>query len=112
RLILIGIALVLTIILRVVYSTTSFGLATSAVAENRQVAASAGWSTSIIELVNFTVAGVLSALAAILLAPIVTLNAGVLSISILAALAAALVGRFSSFGITVAAALLIGVISS
>ena len=32
--------------------------------------------------------------------------------SILAALAAALVGRFSSFGITVAAALLIGVISS
>lgn len=112
RLILIVVVLVLAAVLRLVYSKTSFGLATSAVAENRQVAASAGWSTSTIEFVNFTLAGVLSALAAILLAPIVTLNATVLSISVLAALAAALVGRFSSFGITVGAALLIGAVQS
>ena len=112
RLLLIGIALACAVVLRFVYSGTLFGLATSAVAENRRVAASAGWSPNQIELVNFAVAGGLSALAAILLAPIVTLNAAVLSIAVIPALAAALVGRFSSFGVTVAAALLIGIIQS
>ena len=45
-------------------------------------------------------------------APIVTLNAAVLSVAVLPALAAALVGRFSSFGTTVAAALAIGIVQS
>ncbi|HEY3001880.1 MAG TPA: branched-chain amino acid ABC transporter ATP-binding protein, partial [Kribbellaceae bacterium] len=112
RLLLIGIALACALVLRFVYSGTLFGLATSAVAENRRVAASAGWSPNQIELLNFAVAGGLSALAAILLAPIVTLNAAVLSIAVIPALAAALVGRFSSFGVTVAAALVIGIIQS
>jgi sulfate-transporting ATPase len=112
RLLLIGFALACALVLRLVYTGTLFGLATSAVAENRRVAASAGWSTNRIELVNFAIAGGLSALAAILLAPIVTLNAAVLSVAVLPALAAALVGRFSSFGITVCAALAIGVVQS
>ncbi len=112
RLLLIGIALACATVLRFVYTGTLFGLATSAVAENRRVAASAGWSPNRIELVNFAVAGGLSALAAILLAPIVTLNAAVLSVAVLPALAAALVGRFSSFGATVGAALLIGIVQS
>ncbi len=101
RLLLIGIALACAVVLRFVYSGTLFGLATSAVAENRRVAASAGWSPDRIEMANFAIAGGLSALAAIFLAPIVTLNAAVLSLAVLPALAAALVGRFSSFGITV-----------
>ena len=112
RLLLIGIALACAAVLRLVYTGTLFGLATSAVAENRRVAASAGWSPNRIELVNFAVAGGLSALAAILLAPIVTLNAAVLSVAVIPALAAALVGRFSSFGITVGAALVIGIVQS
>jgi sulfate-transporting ATPase len=112
RLILIGVALLLALVLRIVYSGTLFGLATSAVAENRSVAASAGWSPDRIEMANFAIAGLLSALAAILLAPIVGLNAAVLSLAVLPALAAALVGRFSSFGITVIAALGIGIIQS
>jgi ABC-type branched-subunit amino acid transport system ATPase component/ABC-type branched-subunit amino acid transport system permease subunit len=112
RLILTGVVLIFAAILRLVYSRTRFGLATSAVAENRRVAASAGWSTATIELVNFTIAGVLSAFAAIMLAPIITLSSIILSVSVLAALAAALVGRFSSFGITVAAALVIGVVQA
>jgi ABC-type branched-subunit amino acid transport system ATPase component/branched-subunit amino acid ABC-type transport system permease component len=112
RLMLIGVALVCAVVLRIVYSGTLFGLATSAVAENRRVAASAGWSPDRIEMANFAIAGGLSALAAILLAPIVTLNAAVLSLAVLPALAAALVGRFSSFGITVLAALGIGIVQS
>src|SRR4029453_15068938 len=112
RLLLIGIALACAVVLRFVYSGTLFGLATSAVAENRRVAASAGWSPNRIQTGNFAGAGGPSALAAIPLAPIVTLNAAVLSIAVIPALAAALVGRFSSFGVTVAAALAIGIVQS
>jgi ABC-type branched-subunit amino acid transport system ATPase component/ABC-type branched-subunit amino acid transport system permease subunit len=112
RLMLIGVALVCAVVLRLAYSGTLFGLATSAVAENRRVAASAGWSPDRIEMANFAIAGGLSALAAIFLAPIVGLNAAVLSLAVLPALAAALVGRFSSFGITVLAALGIGIVQS
>ncbi len=112
RLILIGLALVLAVLLRGIYSGTLFGLATSAVSENRRVAAIARWAPGRIEFVNYVIAGFLSALAAILLAPIIGLNATVLSIAVLPALAAALVGRFSSFALTVVAALAIGVIQS
>ncbi|HMG43096.1 MAG TPA: branched-chain amino acid ABC transporter permease/ATP-binding protein [Acidimicrobiales bacterium] len=112
RLILIGLVAMFAIALRLVYSKTLFGLATSAVAENRRVAASAGWSTSTIEMVNFTLAGVLSATAAIFLAPIITLHVAVLTNMVLVALAAALVGRFSSFGLTVAGAFAIGILQS
>src|SRR5262245_26090739 len=112
RLLLIGIVIALAIVLRAVYSGTLFGLATSAVSESRRVASIARWAPGRIEFVNYLIAGFLSALAAILLAPIVTLNAAILSIAILPALAAALVGRFSSFAATVAAALAIGVLQS
>ena len=112
RLMLIGLALLLAVVLGLVYRRTLFGLATSAVSENRRVAAAARWSPSRIELVNYVIAGFLSALAAILLAPILTLNAAILSLAVLPALAAALVGRFSSFTVTVGAALAIGVLQS
>jgi ABC-type branched-subunit amino acid transport system ATPase component/ABC-type branched-subunit amino acid transport system permease subunit len=112
RLILIGLALVLAVVLGVVYRYTLFGLATSAVSESRRVASIARWAPGRIEFVNHLVAGFLAALAAILLAPILTLNGAILSVAILPALAAALVGRFSSFAITVAAALGIGILQS
>jgi sulfate-transporting ATPase len=112
RLLLIGISIVFAVVLHLVYSRTTFGLATSAVAENRRVVASSGWSPGRIEIINFAVAGTLSAIAAILLAPIITLDAAVLSVAVISALAAALVGRFSSFGITVGAALVIGVLQN
>jgi ABC-type branched-subunit amino acid transport system ATPase component/branched-subunit amino acid ABC-type transport system permease component len=112
RLILIGLVIVLAIGLRLVYAKTMFGLATSAVAESRRVASSSGWSPNRIEIINFAVAGVLSAGAAILLAPIVGLNASTLTFIALPALAAALLGRFSSFFVTVAGALAIGVVGS
>lgn len=112
RLILIGIVVIAVVVLRAVYSHTLFGLATSAVAENRLAASTSGWSPSSVELVNFAVGGVLSALAAIFLAPIVGLDASVLSLTVVPALAAALVGRFAAFGLTVGAALVIGVVQS
>jgi ABC-type branched-subunit amino acid transport system ATPase component/ABC-type branched-subunit amino acid transport system permease subunit len=112
RLWLVAICIVLTVSLRLVYSKTSFGRATSAVAENRRAAASLGWSTSKIELANWMLAGVLSALSGVLLAPIVGLSAATLVLLVVPALAAALVGSFSSFALTAAGALGIGVLES
>ena len=112
QVILIAIAIVLAFGLWWLYSKTLFGLATSAVSESRHVTSAYGWSPLALEMVNFTVAGVLSALAAILLAPIIGLQASVLALTVIPALAAALVGRFSSFGLTVGAALLIGLVES
>src|SRR5947209_9708823 len=111
RVYIIGFAIVLALALWFVYARTNFGLATSAVAENRRVAAASGLAPSMIELANFTLAGVLAAVAAILLAPIVGLTAATLTVGlILPSLAAALVGRFSSFALTVAGAFLIGIL--
>jgi ABC-type branched-subunit amino acid transport system ATPase component/ABC-type branched-subunit amino acid transport system permease subunit len=112
RLIIIGLVLIFAVALRLLYSKTMFGLVTSAVAENRRVASASGWSPSRVELTNFVLAGMLSALAAILLAPIVTLEVSVISLTVIPALAAALVGRFSSFAITVGTALVVGVITA
>jgi ABC-type branched-subunit amino acid transport system ATPase component/ABC-type branched-subunit amino acid transport system permease subunit len=112
RITLAVLALVLAVGLAVVYRRTMFGLATSAIAENRVFAASSGWAPGRNEVINQIVAGILSAGAAIFLAPIVGLNGAILSIVILPALAAALVGRFSSFTLTVAAALVIGIAES
>jgi ABC-type branched-subunit amino acid transport system ATPase component/branched-subunit amino acid ABC-type transport system permease component len=112
RLIIMGIVVVLATILWYVYKYTLFGLATSAVAENRRAAAALGRSPARVECINFIIAGVLSALAAILLAPIVGLDVSTLSILIVPAFAAAAVGRFSSFGLTLAGAGLIGIVEA
>jgi ABC-type branched-subunit amino acid transport system ATPase component/ABC-type branched-subunit amino acid transport system permease subunit len=112
RLIIIGIVMVLVGALRLVYSKTTFGLATSAVAENADAAAAGGLSPGRIELVNFVISGLLSAGAAILLAPIIGLDAATLSLIIVPAMAAALLGGFSSFSLTLAGAMLIGVLQS
>jgi sulfate-transporting ATPase len=112
RLIIIATAIGLAGVLKLLYSRTLFGLVTAAVSENREVAAMGGWSPGVVELVNFTLAGALAATAAILLAPIVQLWALALTLLIIPALAAALVGRFSSFGLTVLAALTIGAAQS
>jgi len=112
QLILIAIAIVVSIALKILYTYTSFGRATTAVAENRRVAAGFGWSTSMIEVINWSLGGALSALAAILIAPIVGLSPETLALLVLPAIAAGLVGSFNSFLLTVAGAMALGVIQS
>jgi len=109
RLILLAAALTIAVILGAVLKKTMFGLATTAVAEDREVAAIGGWSPSMIERVNFVIAGVLAAAAAIFIAPIVGLDALDLTLLIIPAVAAALVGGFTSLVVTVVAALAIGI---
>ncbi|WP_239308333.1 branched-chain amino acid ABC transporter permease/ATP-binding protein, partial [Frankia sp. Cj3] len=112
RIVLIGLLIVLAAVLWLIYSRTRFGLATTAVAENRRTAAASGWSTSMIELVNWSVGGALYATAAIFLAPITGLSAGALTLLVVPALAAALVGGFSSFLLTIGGAMLLGVVQA
>jgi ABC-type branched-subunit amino acid transport system permease subunit len=109
RLILLGIATALTLGLWLLYRFTAFGLATSAVAENERAAASLGWSPDRIATLNWVLGSALAGLAAILIAPIVTLQVTVMTNLILAAIAAALVAQFRSFPVAMVAGLAIGI---
>jgi sulfate-transporting ATPase len=109
RLILLGIATALTLGLWLLYRFTAFGLATSAVAENERAAAALGWSPDRVATLNWVLGSALAGLAAILIAPIVTLQVTVMTNLILAAIAAALVAQFRSFPVALLAGLAIGI---
>jgi sulfate-transporting ATPase len=109
RLILVGIAGVLTLGLWLLYRFTAFGLATSAVAENERAAAALGWSPDRIATLNWVLGSALAGLAAILIVPIVTLQVTVMTNLILAAIAAALVAQFRSFPVALLAGTAIGI---
>lgn len=112
RLWLLAIAILVTMLLWCGYRWTNFGRATTAVAENPRAASSLGWSPDLIATANWGLGCALAGAAGILLAPVISLQVAVFTTLVLAALAAALVGGFSSFPITLAAGLLIGVITS
>ncbi|MBE2318187.1 ATP-binding cassette domain-containing protein [Solirubrobacter sp. CPCC 204708] len=109
RVILVTVAGALTAALWWVYKYTSFGLGTAAVAENQRVAASLGWSPDRIATINWALGSGLAGLAAILIAPIVQLQAATMTNLVIAALAAALVASFRSFPIVFVAAIVIGI---
>jgi ABC-type branched-subunit amino acid transport system ATPase component/branched-subunit amino acid ABC-type transport system permease component len=112
RLWIFGLVMVLTLVLWAIYRFTPFGLATSAVAENPTAAAALTISPNLIAAINWAVGAALGGLAAILLVPITGLSITTLSLIIIPVLAAAVIGRFSSFPITTLAALAIGVTQS
>jgi len=95
-----------------VYRFTRFGLASRAVAEDQTTAALLGWSPDAVAAANWVLASLLAGLAGILVSPITALNPVAYTLLVVPALAAALVGRLSSFGVTVAAALGIGMAQS
>ena len=109
---LIGIAVVVTVFLHLLYKRTLFGLGTSAVAENEGAAASLGWSPDLIATGNWALGSALAGLTGILIVPVIGLSVTGLTTLLLSALAAALVGRFSSFPVTLAGGLVIGVVQS
>lgn len=112
RLWIFGIVIVLTVVLWVVYKYTTFGLATTAVAENPTAAATLAISPDVVAAANWFIGAALGGLAAILLVPITTLSAENLSLIVIPILAAAVIGGFSSFPITTIAGLALGVAQS
>jgi len=112
RLIILGIAAALTVVLWAIYKFTQFGRVTSAVSENEIGAASLGFSPNLIATVNWAAGGALGGLAGILIAPITLLQASSLSLLVVPALAAGMVCNFRSFPIAFFAAIAVGVMQS
>ncbi len=110
RIIVVGVTLVLGVVLRVVMSGTKFGLATTAGAENPLVASTMGVNTKLVGLLNWVIGSGLAGLAGVLLVPILgSLTPNPLVLLIIPVLAAAMIGRFSSYALTIGGGLLIGI---
>ena len=101
-----------TIALILVFRMTRFGLATRAAAESEKGALVTGLSPERIALANWALSAVIAGLSGILIAPIVPLIPVSYTLFIVPALAAALVGNFTSVGPAVGAGLLIGMLQS
>jgi branched-subunit amino acid ABC-type transport system permease component len=108
RLYMAGIAIVVTVLLWAAFRFSRLGLATQAVSQSERGAALLGFSPTVISAFNWGLGSALAALAGILIAPVTSLDTASMPLVVLPALAAALVGRFSSFWITTLAAFGIG----
>jgi sulfate-transporting ATPase len=112
RIELYGIAVALTLALASFKRWSLTGLATSAAAQNERAAMCLGWSPNSLAALNWTIGGAVAGFAGVLIAPITGLLVLNLSLLIVPALAAALLGRFDSFGLTLLGATGIGAAQS
>ena len=112
RFILTGIVIALTAALAALYRFTRFGLATRAASENEVVAMLGGLSPNALSMVNTLLASAIAGGIGILAASITQLDTETLPLQIVPALAAALLARFTSFGIACAAGIGLGIIES
>jgi ABC-type branched-subunit amino acid transport system ATPase component/branched-subunit amino acid ABC-type transport system permease component len=104
----IGVAMVLAAYFR----WARYGLATSAAAENERATALAGYSPQLLAASTWILASVVAGGLGILVSPATPLTSGTYSLAIIPALAAALIGRLRSIGITAVAGLLLGAFQS
>jgi ABC-type branched-subunit amino acid transport system ATPase component/branched-subunit amino acid ABC-type transport system permease component len=107
-----GIVVVLTAVLWAVYRYTTFGVATTAVAENPRAAAALAVSPDVIATANWAIGSALGGLAVIMLTPITGLHPDLITLIVIPVLAAAVIGRLSSFPITALVGLAIGISES
>ena len=112
RFLLLFIIIAITILLKLVYSFTRFGLATRAAAENEKGATLVGLNADGLAAVNWVLASLLAGFVGILVAPITSLDPSNYTAFIIPALAAALVAGFSSYTVAAAVGLGIGALES
>ncbi|MBC7630357.1 ABC transporter permease, partial [Aeromicrobium sp.] len=112
RFFLTGLTIVIAIVLTLVYRFTRFGLATRASAGNERGAMILGYNPYRLAAVNWALASALACVAGIVLVPISGVDAITMTLLIVPALGAALIGRLTSFSITAVAGLLIGAAQS
>jgi branched-chain amino acid transport system permease protein len=112
RFILAGLVIVVSAALWALYRWTKFGLATRAASENEVHAILSGQSPNLISMVNTLITSLIAGGFGILAASITQLDSITLPLQIVPALAAALLARFTSFGIACATGLGIGILNS
>jgi branched-chain amino acid transport system permease protein len=112
RFILAGLVIVVAAALWALYRWTLFGLATRAASENEVAAILSGQSPNLISMVNTLITSLIAGTFGILAASITQLDSSTLPLQIVPALAAALLARFTSFGVACAAGLGIGILNS
>ena len=112
RLLLAAVVVCAAVGLWAAYRFTRFGLASRAVADDPTTAALVGTRVERVAAANWALAGLLAGLGGVLAAPITALNPATYTLLVVPALAAALVGRLSSFGVTTVAALALGMAQS
>jgi branched-chain amino acid transport system permease protein len=112
RLVLTGIVLVVAIVLAAVYRFTLFGLSTRASAESETSALLAGLSPGRISLTNSVLASMLAGALGVLAAPLSQLDPVTIPLAVVPALGAALIARFTSFGIAAVAGVAMGSIDA
>jgi branched-subunit amino acid ABC-type transport system permease component len=109
RLLVIVIVIVVAAALFSIYRWTPFGLASTALSVSPRSLAALGHSPARISMLNWIVAGGLASLGGLLLAPITVLNPYLALILVVPVLSAALLGRLSSFWLTVLGGVGIGI---
>ena len=113
QLVVAGIVIAATVALAAVYRYTRFGMATRAAAESERAAVLIGLSPDRLAAVNWVLSTVLAAAFGILAA---TVNASIdpasITLLVIPAVGAALVGGLASFGVTVAAAFAVAGVQS
>ena len=110
RLILAAIAVVLTVVLWATIRFTRMGLAITASAENERAVAALGWSPNLLAAVTWSFGCALAGVAGVLVSPITGLSPGVFTLLVtVASLAAALVGGFTSFPLTLLGGMALGI---
>jgi branched-subunit amino acid ABC-type transport system permease component len=112
RLIIAVAAIAVAIGLAVLFKYTRFGLATRAAAENERGAMLLGVSPDFQAGMSWVLATLLAGVGTILVAPLTDLTPTTFTLLVIPALAAGLIARFTSFGVTVTAALALGVMQN
>ncbi len=112
RIWLFAIAVAVTVVLWLVSGRTTVGVAVRANAENRAASSSLGWSPDVLGALTWGVGAALAALAGILLAPLISISVDQMPLLVIPVTAAALLGRFESFPLTLLAAVVIGMAQS
>lgn len=112
RLYMLGVAVVISALLWAGFRFTRLGLGTQAASANERGAALLGFSPTAIASINWALGSALAALAGVMIAPLTGVDEQQIPLLVLPAMAAALVGGFSSFGIVTAAAVVIGMVQS
>ncbi len=112
QLVLFGIAFVLTAGLSIVSRWSVLGLAMTAVSENQRTVSILGRSPDVIATITWGLGAALAGAAGILVVPLAGLTVTGLTLTIVAAMAASMPGRFSSYWLTLVFGVVIGIAQS